>query len=311
MQKLMIFAASFGMLLSLMTALWAAQAQPAEKMMSEEERIIGWKGERVRLLGNGPPYKDTGYKYIGGDGSCISPVNNAKGSLAVEQYAGREGTVVETEAVRHRARVVIELEGKTSERIEARCAFEALGFRSEFERARQLVGKTFWTKGEVELTPPAEYSKLPGRRALIKTHNIEPLTVTRIEWGYYGRPVLLCMTNATGEEGCRLGDSPGDLQYFFDPRFMTVFDAVRYDAGLYAEDPRKRFPTWNADIWKLIESGTVAIGMTEDMAEVACGGMIFLGVESDSSGNLKMKYWCISGPDLVFINGKLAKQASR
>jgi len=37
------------------------------------------------------------------------------------------------------------------------------------------------------------------------------------------------------------------------------------------EDPIKTFPKWTPDIWKLVRSGQVAIGMTTEMLSVTCG----------------------------------------
>jgi hypothetical protein len=44
-----------------------------------------------------------------------------------------------------------------------------------------------------------------------------------------------------------------------------------YSDRFYLEDPRKLHPDWEDNIWRLIESGEVTVGMSEEMARMACG----------------------------------------
>jgi hypothetical protein len=304
------------LLLTAMSSSWALEPQQEQKRMSKkdvEDAIVSWKGERVRLLGNEPYF--THLKYIGGDGSCIHRAAGDKGSLPAEQYAGLEGTIVEVKPEGHSRLpgLIVEMDG-TKEQISAVCSYGSLGFLSEFDRARQLIGRTVWTKGELELTPPEEYSKDLGRQARIKTHNIEPLTITRVDWGYSGRPVLLCMTNAAGQAGCMLNNSDGGRPYNFGPQFVAGYVSVSYTELLHMQDPRKTFPTWGSATWGLIAEGTVAIGMTEDMAKMACGKpMIAMGAELDMSGNeVATMYHCYGHGRYFFIrNGKVIKYGDR
>ena len=139
--------------------------------------------------------------------------------------------------------------------------------------------------------------------------NTQKLSVSRVEWNSFDHSaVALCFTTAAGQEGCWL-----DSLNCFDNRFNYFYDdCIDPDnpsslIGLYSEDPHKLFPGWSKVIWELIERGEISIGMSEKMAEVACGDP--LGREGSilSSGDVVSPIYNCRGKKFIVVNGKVAK----
>ena len=77
--------------------------------------------------------------------------------------------------------------------------------------------------------------------------------------------------------------------------------------GFLTQDPRKTFTQWSEASWKLITSGEVAIGMSDDMLKVTCGpslnrvGAILSGNESEDL------FECNGGRKFVMKGGKVVR----
>lgn len=263
---------------------------PAKRKLTAEEKVLSLKGERVIFFERST--KDTG---------TISEV-----TLLGETVHGYP-----------KFNLVITLDG-TGEKIEGSndnlmgFNFWRLGFFSEREAAKKLIGVSFWVRGFLQLERPPSTSITASGPFLVG--NTQKVTVSGVEWSssfklpYTARAVALCFRTALGQEGCWLG-SPN----CFDNRFQYDHDdCVNPEDpsslhGLYSEDPHKLFPGWSKAVWELIESGEIAIGMSEKMAEVACGDP--LGREGSilSSGDAVLPIYNCGGKKFIVVNGKVAK----
>jgi hypothetical protein len=297
----------------------AARAQTRTKEPSELERALAWKGAKVHLLPVEPDRRpDSDLRFIGGDGSCVRLMSGKK-SLLSSEYGGREGIITEVEPNgTDLSRLIVDLSGSGERVAFSRCGLDALGFVAEHERAEAFIGKTVWAKGNLKITPPEEWAKLPGLRTTFETRNIEPLVVTEVRWGFGptpSRPVVLCVRNTAGNAGCLLeSDSFGNTkQYVFDLGFKTEYDAVAVSDIIYLEDPRTKHPTWSAAIWKLIEDRRIAIGMTLEMAQLACGSFLYTtGAQIDEAGNASDIVSCMGlGGRFLLKDGKIAQQVTQ
>ena len=99
----------------------------------------------------------------------------------------------------------------------------------------------------------------------------------------------------------------------FDNRFNFLYsDCVDPEDpsslhGLYSEDPHKLYPRWSKAVWELIEKGEIAIGMTEKMAEVACGEPLSREGSVLSSGDVVSVIYDCHYKKFIVVNGKVAR----
>ncbi len=266
-----ILAAAFG--LALMSR---AEPKPVDREMPREVSILSWKGEQVILLPGAMPwepnYRDF-YHYRNGERG---------GNLTKAEYGNRTGVITDVRftGVRPYRRelktfeLLITLDG-SQEQIVVNDNVSELGFHRELESAKKFVGRTFWARGGKVLTQSVGQAPSSAKELVVK--NTEMLTVSRVAWGQSIHPEL-CLTTKANQEGC--------WSYFicYESRFTEAEPppqcadntdlSVIVANALYSEDPRKLYPGWSRVIWSLIEKGEISIGMSEKMAEVACGGKL-------------------------------------
>lgn len=245
-----------------------AQIEQGE-FKTEEEQYASWKGERIMLLPLHPDDKDNKYT-LAEYGWCKPSAE----PVSYRQYAGRIGLILESSP----GHILIQLNG-SDERITMCHPFAAIGFFSELDAAKGLVGKTVWSKNNPNLlrncVSRGSWSPLTD----INVGQVAKLTVTRVEWGFAGfspgsgNPIEAYFRTGAGEEGCPAFDSYTFLRKFYrQVRRGELDQRPLFTRDFYLEDLRKKFNGWSQGIWELIEKGEVAVGMTEEMARIACGG---------------------------------------
>jgi hypothetical protein len=276
-----------------LTAPAATAAFPAEdpsmRQMTDEQKMDTWKGERVVLL---PPSLD----FVHDIYTCY---NDPK--LPANQYAGKSGSVIELRPAHpgsEKPILAVALDG-TGEKI-AFCVPNSLGFATELEAARAYVGKTVWNKGRIRLSIDCSSFQQQEKTAF-DVSNAAPLEVVAAKWGTDDRPVLLTFRTATGQQGCFYSNA------HFLARFAIGSHQERpYMNRFYSQDPRKQHPEWPATAWTLIEKGQVAIGMTHEMAEVACGeNLVEVGAVLSATGSATIYQGC--GTKFLVDGGKVTK----
>lgn len=213
--------------------------------------------------------------------------------MPLNKYAGQTGVVLESKRVgKVTSRtsitidIIIQLD-KTGEKIVAKND-EGLGFHSELESAKRLIGRSVWAKSQYNtLTPTMDPCKNLAEDQRLPISKHQKVTVTRVDFGDYEQPVILFGKTENGREGqiytfqkhTYLDDKFHGLEKYSFPRYYSEF--------FLFNDPRKMYPTWSNAIWKLVEDGEVAIGMTADMVKLAC--------EDDMvNGKLKEKGFVLS-----------------
>jgi len=102
------------------------------------------------------------------------------------------------------------------------------------------------------------------------------VTIQAVELGHHLQPIYLLLKTDTGQEGWLTGWDGYD---HFDSKFHITKELagvpnLHYTFRFHAEDPHKLHPDWKPPVWKLIEDSEIAIGMTEEMAKMACGRTI-------------------------------------
>jgi len=190
------------------------------------------------------------------------------------------------------------------------CSDNAIGFLAEMEAANDLVGRQLWTKKAKYLSPDCEPASERKR-----TRHIEPVVVTRVDWSYAREwqpdglrdaTIELWLRSAAGTEGCLETLSVPGLTFL--DRFYR-HTTVGPDDLFYSADPRKSHPTWKPVVWDLLMQGEVAIGMTEEMVAVACGGSLEKarkdGMVLGESG-IATIYGC-GGRRFLLENGRVTK----
>jgi hypothetical protein len=279
--------------------------------MTNEEKILSWKGERVILLNpmlNEFAYREL-YRYRNGQPGA---------SLPKDGYTYRTGVVREAKVTGTRRygplktyRLVVRLDDSGEEILVDDSIYGEFGFFAEMEAAKALIGRTFWAKGGKELYDPSEYRTTWGARRIF-AKNTEMLTVTRVDWGRDG--LLLCFETRPSQEGCLR--SPVAFHHRFIQFGPGVGEAHPVDvkefckeasASFYCEDPRKLYPRWSKTIWELIENGEISIGMTEEMAEAACGAKLHREGSILASPDIVSPILSCRSKRFLVVNGKVAR----
>lgn len=248
----------------------ANPATGSAREMTNAERLASWKGEKVLILGSKPSRcalpKDGAPYMLWRPGA---PENDR---LSVNLFAGQTGTIIQAEAVSDSSnQIVTQLED--GQKVIARDE-TPLGFQAELEAARKMIGRSLWSRGPQTIASPgtlcADSITDKGR---ISLNNLERVTITGAEFGTHLQKIHFVAKTDDGREGVLDGWEGND---FVDTRFHLVKASWGVRLGPYSdrfhlEDQRKLHPTWSAAVWKLIGAGDVAIGMTEEMAYLACG----------------------------------------
>jgi len=178
----------------------------------------GWKGEKVILLPSviGPSLwcnPDFGnenlYHLIRFHGAT-----ERFGSLPARKYAGKTGIIIDTYLDDNNNPYAVILLDSTNEQIDA--LGERIGFFSELDIAKSLVGRTLYIENEVSLGISAEYCIEPDRRPRYKLQHMMQVTVTRAEWGTDLQHIHLFVKIKSGEE--LLFDGYDGYDYF-DERY--------------------------------------------------------------------------------------------
>jgi hypothetical protein len=179
------------------------------------EKIAAWKGERVIILPSvigqalwcKPDYKNEMIYHL-------IYIQGSKGKLSAAKYAGKVGTIEESYIGKFdEPEVVIVLDGNKEKII---APGDRIGFLSELDFARNLIGQTFLIKGDVSLGVSAEYCQKPDLRPRYKLHDKEKVTVTNANWGTDLQHIHLFVRTEKGEE--LLFDGFDGYDYF-DERF--------------------------------------------------------------------------------------------
>ena len=257
--------------------------------MTDEEKLRMWKNpEKVILLPN---------KYLQDSDSWGVHLWDSKlekmrfdNLLPGAKYIGKTGIIVEPKPSSRNPWFYILLDD-TNETVKTDDE-ECVGFLSEMEIAQTYIGKHFWAKGSIRMRDVA-------RDEEVFIPNLTKLTVSRIEWGHPGIFARFSVYFKTPEGRELLQTTPNGVAYV-PMGFLRqyYFERVPYPITtyLYPKDPRELFPGWSKTIWQLIEKGEVAIGMTSDMAQLACAGrMIPSGAilsQSPAGDELSIIYAC-------------------
>jgi len=239
--------------------------------MSREEKLATWKGQRVVLLPG---------QYIGGlfpDGK----ESDYSASLPLS-YMHKPGTVVE---VRHPSNkepgLLIELD-ESKERVVAKSDL-FVGFEAELQRAKTLVGKTLWTKGQLLLHEAGADPTDSNNRRYLPVAPAQQVVVSSAGWGAHWNPVFLRLTLSDGREG----DFYFGTRRCLDDRFHVSSESGsevceggswRLSASFFETDPRRTYADWDQGIWRSLEKSVVGVGMSKAMVQVACGELQESGV---------------------------------
>ena len=275
--------------------------------MVDAEKRARWKGERVTVLGTKPLSCPTQGK---ADIFFLRSYEKSEKRLLDGKYVGQTGVIVDA-SMRNSVfpEIVIQLD-KTGEKVVCE-GDQGLGFHSELEIAREMVGRSLWSRGPQTLTPDHHLCQdlLARGDSRVPLKNLQKVTITRVEFGHHLQSIYLLLKTEDGKEGWLSGWDGYD---YFDERFHIARSrgvaTYHYSHRFQTEDPRKLHPDWKDSVWKLIENGELAIGMTEEMAKMACGRQIKPtgSVPSPSSDETSSIYECNCEKFLV-EKGKVTK----
>jgi len=235
------------------------------------EKVLKWEGEKVVILKSNQP-------------TIFADCTQRRSDSAEPPYAkygGMTGVITKSETGANTPRgfqLTITLDGTAESLI--LCNDEPLGFFSELDSARKLIGKQLWTKGQRFLKPPS------GPSVLID--NTERLTVTKVDWKNAGEPIEFFFRTDKGLEGSLEKSFVG--QGYADGIDQRFHASSRGAGGpflsqFHMQDPRKTYPAWTASTWKTIRQGQVTVGMTSAMVDMTCGnGVVVEGVILGAKG---------------------------
>ena len=298
-------------------AIGGAAGAQSESEVTRAEKVSGLEGEKVRLLPQSGSQRELSYHtqcYL------IDELEKLQRETEYSQYAGKTGTVTEA-SIRPDGflRLLVALD--ESDEILTFCEIESLGFFAEMEFAKSLVGRTLWNRRKLQLqTDCSEYPQQRQPSGAIDVPILSPLVVTDAAWGFFTSfgsavetsriPIILSLKTPSQSEGCLV-----DKIAFVDDfnvgaqKMMRISYQEAFDDFFHLEDPRNAHSDWSDDIWSLIRKGRVAIGMTEAMAEMACGGQMEDEGYIVSGPGVATIYKCPEGDRFVIEGGKVTKYA--
>ena len=242
----------------------------AKQDITDSEKLGRLKGERVTILGTKPVSCPTQEK---AEIFFLRSYEKSEKRLPAGKYVGQTGVIVEA-AMKNSVlpEIVIQLD-KTGEKVVCQ-GDKGLGFQSELELAKEMVGRSLWSRGPQTLTPDHQLCQdlMARSESRVPLRNLQKATITRVEFGHHLQPIYLLLKTEDGKEGWLTGWDGYD---YFDERFHITpgrgVGTYHYSHRFHTEDPRKLHPDWKDSVWKLIENGEMTIGMTEEMAKLACG----------------------------------------
>lgn len=250
-----------------------AAEDEAKPEMTNAEKIARWIGEKLTFLDEKPLGCPGRHMAMAMQGALESaPDKGEPGSLDYSSYVGQTGVILEAKMGPTEPRIVIKVD-KTGEKVVAKSDW-GLGFQTEFDAAKEWVGRSLWSKGAQTIERRDQLCvDFDNKAERISLKHLEKVTITGVEFGTHLQGLYFFVKTENGQEGSLDGyegyDYLGGRFHLLDPD-ATV--PVRpYSYRFYSNDPRKMHPDWSGQVWKLIEGGEVAIGMTGEMAEVACG----------------------------------------
>lgn len=270
--------------------------------MSKFEKLDSWKGEKV-ILPMDAHTRANEKLYFGGNRSGYGdylwhqPGNPKEGVPRTVQ--GRTGVIVEVEKDLENwwnSNVTIELDGSGERIVLSSVAGDYLTFQAEIAAAQALVGQTWWSRG-------TNYLKVPGDT--VRVNNLEPLVLSRVERDDADGTVSWYFKSD------RVGEGKLDRTVYVESRFHPNDDTgdTLYTRRFHVKDLHEQFPKWSKATWELIEKSIIAIGMTKEMAELACGDQLAeVGAVLSPSGAAAPIYSCRDKKFLV-EGGKVTKYA--
>lgn len=149
-----------------------------------------------------------------------------------------------------------------------------------------LLGKTLWTRSP--LWYDANGERIPGKKYV-------PVTVIAVEPGSLVFPIKVKFKDDNGNEAwafMNFGNSGKESR-----SFANVF---------YITDLRRKFPAIEDDVWSLICSGKVRIGMTKEECKLSLGNPQEVNSGHDYSQTLDLWHYA-DGTVLWFEDGILTK----
>jgi hypothetical protein len=287
--------------------------QPKPKM-SDTEKVLTWKGERVYFL---KPFQPDNTIY-----TWCEPEKR----LPTGRYGGRTGVItavtlfperVVTPGKLNHGAYRLDVSFEDNGEAISICNVAAFVFLAGLEAGKRAAGEALWIKDRediLECSTVLNFSPA-GIRGATKVSAVGyagKLVFTSIELGNERDAYLFHVRTESGQEGCLDVEFwNGNYRMGLDERFHLegsdgLMDRSFWDY-FYSQDPHKLHPDWKPSIWQLIDQGKVAIGMTQQMAEYACGGgMEEAGVALDDSGGVATFYECHDRKFLV-EKGKVTK----
>jgi len=216
------------------------QREESYKKQKEKEneiiagKILSWKGEKVILLPS-----------VIGQALWCSPdfeteklyhlfyMQGSAGSLSASKYAGKTGIIIDSYLGKFDEPEVVILLDSTQETIVA--PGDRIGFLTELDVARSLIGRTLQIMGNVSLGIAAEYCMDTDLRPRYKLHDKENVIVTNAEWGTDLQHIHLFVKTEAGEE--LLFDGYDGYDYF-DERFNFSNNLKdNYSRRFYGDQP--------------------------------------------------------------------------
>lgn len=301
---------------------------PPEPQMTREQKVSGLKGEKVMLLSEEiselarQPATLTyaSMCWLGGG------VDLFKDKTPYAPYAGKTGTITEA-ALSPKGDLELVVTLSEAGRKLKFCQTEFLGFFAELDHARSLIGKSFWNKKRITLGSSCNnFEKYEKAAGSIEVPPFSKLTLTRADWGFWTFtgsaiepsriPVILYFKTESHQEGCvakklalverlNIEEAPvgaPDYRKKKQDAFASLF---------YFQDPREIYSDWDDEIWSVVKEGKVAIGMTLEMAEVACGGPLLkegfvISAQTGQETQTQTAYSC-DGSKFLVKDGKVSK----
>lgn len=183
------------------------ESQKKKELESVRTKANNWKGEKVILLPSvisqalwcSKDFKNEELYH-----QIYSQGTNPKitGPLPAAKYAGKTGIIIDINVgeyvSEYKQPEVIILLDDLKEKIVAPVG--RVGFFKELDLARMLIGRTLQIKSDVSLGITSEYCQDPKLRPRFKLHEMESVTVSRVEWGTDLQHIHLCVKIGSGEE---------------------------------------------------------------------------------------------------------------
>jgi len=175
-----------------------------------------------------------------------------------------------------------------------------VGFVSEMEKARTLVGRRVWRKGR----PPRTYADRGGYiKGSEQTGTGEEVVIRDIEWSTNDRkPLRFVFETHDGTTGYWDG-ALSRINAGLSSRVRLFEDSWSLD------DPHVAHADWPQRVWNTIESGKVTCGMTAEQVLVSWGKPRDV-IRLTETPKVR-EQWVYDSHDLRFENGTLVSFESK